>query len=193
MAGYEGITRRGLVLGAPGAFLGVEVLAQDGAKVYKKDFSTPQATLETFLAAITAGDIKGTHGMFVGEKFRLYSGAQLPDDQRELYEWAMLMNLASISISSGDAKIERMIAGSAVHRVVHAPLTTEESEEKFHRRYRLPAGDATALGEVGIWWDFKVRGEAKYRNSATAYFFLTQIAGQWKIDGMDEDVDLAIR
>lgn len=188
MTNYDTITRRGIIFGVPGALLGAEVLAQDGTKEYKKDFSTPKTTLETFLAAITAGDIKGTHGMFSDEKRRFYSGGGLPDDQREMYELAMLTSFASLRMNIGEVVLERIIAGSAVHRVIHAPLTSEESMEKFSgRRYRLPDGTSTALGEVGMWWDFNVRGEKKYRNSATAYLFLTQFGfgEQWRIETID--------
>lgn len=187
MTGYEGITRRGLVFGAPGVLLGVEVLAQDGAKEYKKDFGSPKATLETFLAAITAGDIKGTHEMFAQEKVRFGSGRQLPDDHGELYDLVMITLTAPTRITFADTMLERTIAGGGVDKVVTAPLTYEDGLEKFPgRHYVLPQGGATALGRVSIWYDFHKKGEIQYRNSVQFYVFLAQAGDHWKIKAIDD-------
>lgn len=188
MDSYDGATRRELLtlpfaIGAAGALFGVQVYAQDGEiKEYKKDFSSPKATLETFLAALTAGDIKGTHAMFAEEKRRLSSAGQLPDDHRELYEWAMLLNFASAKVTVGDVTLERTIEGSDVYRVLTAPLTYDEGSKMFPGRdYTLPSGDATALGEIGIWCNFKMGGEKKNGNSVVLYIFLKQVTDKWKI------------
>lgn len=141
--------------------------------------------METFLAAITTGDIKGTHEMFAEDKIRSCSGGQLPDDHRELYDFTVVTTLAPVRLTYCDSVFDKVIVGSSVYHVAIASLTTEERGEKFHRHYSLPSGSATALGESGMWWDFKMRGKTKHRNSIALYTFLTPVAQQWKIDSID--------